>query len=157
LAKKQDNSIKKSFSCSQCSRQVPFSGFIGTEHRNHCPFCLWSKHVDLKKPGDRKASCLAKMKPIGLTFKREGTDKYGILKQGELMLIHECLGCDKISINRIAGDDSPERILNVFQESQSLSQEQTRKLKEGAIELITPKDKKEVFAQLFGKTLDKDS
>ena len=97
------------------------------------------------------------MKPIGLTFKHEGTDKYGILKQGELMLIHECLGCDKVSINRIAGDDSPETILGVFQESRSLSQEQKRKLKEIAIELVTPKDKKEVFVQLFGKALDKDS
>ena len=73
------------------------------------------------------------------------------------MLIHQCLGCDKLSINRIAGDDSPEAILNVFQESQSLSQDQKRKLKEGAIDFITPKDKKEVFAQLFGKALDKDS
>ncbi len=60
------------------------------------------------------------MKPIGLTFKWEGVDKYNNLREGELMLIHECTGCGKISINRIAADDNEETILKVFDESQKL-------------------------------------
>lgn len=39
---------------------------------------------------------------------------------GELMLVHECRGCDKLSINRIARDDYEDEILNVFEQSLQL-------------------------------------
>jgi hypothetical protein len=26
---------------------------FGTQHRNHCPLCLWSRHVD-RKTGDQR-------------------------------------------------------------------------------------------------------
>ena len=108
--KKKEKTIKirkeKSFKCCNCGQWVFFTKFISTKHRNHCPFCLWSKHVDLDKPGDRSFKCQVDMKSIGLTFEHEGMGKYGKLWQGELMLIHECTGCVKISINRIATDDN---------------------------------------------------
>jgi hypothetical protein len=46
------------------------------------------------------------MEPIGLRFKRDG----------ELMIVHQCLSCGKISNNRIAGDDIPEVILMLIQQ-----------------------------------------
>ena len=142
---------KEGFKCGNCKQWVPFSEFMGTEHRNHCPLCLWSKHVDLNKPGDRKAECQAGMKPIGLTFKQEGVNKYGKPKQGELMTIHQCAGCGKVSINRIASDDNPETILKVFEESRGLTAEEVERLREEGVEPLTEKNKDEILTQLFGK------
>lgn len=143
---------KGGFRCSNCDQWVPFTEFMGTEHRNHCPFCLWSKHVDLEKPGDRKSKCQAGMKPIGLTFKHDGVDKYGSLRQGELMLIHECTGCGKTSINRIAADDNEKAILKVFKESQELDPEKRNQLKSEGIELLQEEAREKILVQLFGKT-----
>ena len=83
------------------------------------------------------------MEPVGLTFKQEGLDKYGQPKKGEIMIIHRCAECGKISINRIAGDDNPEAILDVLKNPQKISQDD--------IKLLTEKDKKEILTQLFGK------
>ena len=143
----------KFFNCFNCSKSIPYAENIGTKHPNHCPFCLWSKHVDLKKSGDRKSSCQTKMEPIGLTFKQEGKNKYGKTKQGELMLIHECLGCRKISINRIAGDDDPKIILKIFKQSEKLDSGLKKKIKEENIKLLEKKHEKEILAQLFGKPI----
>jgi hypothetical protein len=49
------------------------------------------------------------MQPVGLTLKRT-PKKYGPAA-GELMLIHRCVECGAISINRLAADDDPEGIL----------------------------------------------
>ena len=68
----------------------------GTAHRNHCPNCLWSRHVDLEDPGDRASDCLASMEPIAITVR----------KDGEWVLIHRCNGCGELSTNRTAGDDN---------------------------------------------------
>jgi hypothetical protein len=38
------------FECERCRMLVTGSGFT-----NHCPACLWSKHVDVH-PGDRQAA-----------------------------------------------------------------------------------------------------
>lgn len=89
--------------CLNCRKEIKNSRYIGTKNRNHCPYCLYSKHLDLKIPGDRKSSCLGLMKPIGLTFK----------KDGEIMLIHKCLKCGEFAKNRIAGDDDPQKILEI--------------------------------------------
>ena len=139
------------FKCFVCDKAIPCVKDSGTKHRNHCCFCLWSKHVDFKKSGDRKSTCQTKMKPIGLTFKHEGKDKYGKAKQGEIMLIHYCLGCAKVSINRIAGDDDPEMILKIFKQSEKLDAGLKIKIQENEIRLLEKKDEKEILAQLFGK------
>jgi hypothetical protein len=55
------------FRCSHCREFVIINEFMGTNNRNHCNICLWSRHVD-NKPGDRRAMCHAGMKPIGLYF-----------------------------------------------------------------------------------------
>ncbi len=139
------------FKCCHCASFVPSSEFIGTEHRNHCPVCLWSKHVDLEKPGDRRAKCKAGMKPIALTFKREGSDKWRKPRQGELMLVHQCTGCKKTSINRIAADDNPHEIMTVFGNSKNLERDIINQLSQDGIEMLTEKDRPEILSQLFGK------
>ena len=69
----------------------------GTEHRNHCPSCLWSRHLDRRTPGDRDADCGASMEPIAVCVRRGG----------EWALVHRCAGCSTLDVNRIAGDDNP--------------------------------------------------
>jgi hypothetical protein len=69
----------------------------GTRHRNHCPTCLWSLHVDDDVPGDRDADCAGSMEPIGVTVRDDG----------EWALVHRCAGCSTVHVNRIAGDDNP--------------------------------------------------
>lgn len=140
------------FRCLHCKEWVSSFGPIGTAHRNHCPYCLWSKHVDLDVPGDRKATCLGAMEPIGLTFKEEGPDKYGNKRQGEVMIIHRCTNVDgKININRIAADDDPQEILEVFEKFQKLTESLRENLVQQGIKLLGKKDKQQIKTQLFGK------
>ena len=107
-------SLEDVFSCRYCQAHVYTQPLLsGVHNRNHCPYCLWSRHVDLHKPGDRLSACKAIMQPIGLTVK-PGRDKFGMDCFGELMLIHRCKDCGKLSINRIAADDITERLLEIF-------------------------------------------
>ena len=132
------------FRCSHCKQFVVINNIMGTVNRNHCNICLWSKHVDTAK-GDRKATCKGGMRPIGLTFKHEGLGKIG-----ELMLVHNCTMCEKISINRLARDDFEHNILEIFAESQHLSKELRDKCRQANIYLLTKADTVELRSQLFG-------
>ncbi len=144
------NLINKIIKCKNCHKDIFLDSEIGTKHRNHCPFCLFSNHLDVSL-GDRKSNCFGLMKPIGLTFKQEGFDKYGEKKQGELMIIHECNKCEKISINRIAGDDNPDSIMKIYKNSIDIEKSKIKELKKNKIEILSLKDKKEIKRQLFGK------
>jgi len=90
------------------------------------------------------------MKPIGLTMKKS-RNKYRLESRGELMLIHECTECRTLSINRIAADDHPESILEVFNESHVLDH-QTRATCKGQGILILD-DMEKVYTQLYGQTI----
>jgi DNA-directed RNA polymerase subunit RPC12/RpoP len=149
----EEKEQNQEFICSHCGRKVFYDRSIGTKHRNHCHYCLWSKHLDLDESGDRKSACQAEMEPIGLTFKQEGINKYGKTKQGELMLIHQCLKCNKISINRLAADDNPQAILEVFEKSKQLNPETINRLTEEGIKTLLEQDKQEILIQLYGKTI----
>ena len=133
------------FRCAHCKRWVVINDYIGTTNRNHCDLCLWSKHVDIKK-GDRKEKCHGGMRPIGLTFKQEGYSR-----QGELMLIHQCAVCEKLSINRIAADDDNEMVVKLFELSCRISGELAGYLRRASINWLREENEKEVHAQLFGK------
>ena len=67
----------------------------GTGHRNHCPNCLHSVHLDIE-PGDREADCGGVMEPIAVWVR----------KGGEWAIIHRCRLCGALSSNRIAADDN---------------------------------------------------
>ena len=109
----------------------------GVGNRNHCLYCLASRHMDQFEPGDRLSACKAPMRPIGLTFKRT-TKKYTSHQPGELMLVHQCEDCGKVSINRIAADDDVDAILSVLEQSADLDRD-TRALleREGVMLLDT--------------------
>lgn len=83
----------ETFRCVYCARAVALRPY-GTKHRNHCPACLWSVHVD-ERPGDRASSCGGKMEPIAVSVRRD-----------EWLLIHRCQSCGALRSNRVAGDDS---------------------------------------------------
>jgi hypothetical protein len=85
-----------SFRCRHCRLDVPLAA-PGTQHRNHCPNCLWSLHVDDDVPGDRAADCAGSMEPIGVSVRDDG----------EWALVHRCMACSTVHVNRIAGDDNP--------------------------------------------------
>lgn len=134
------------FRCAHCKQLVVISEFMGTVNRNHCNLCLWSKHVDEHK-GDRRADCQAGMRPIGLAFKQEGYSR-----QGELMLIHACLGCSKTSINRLASDDLAYKVDALFKESLALDVRKKAGLEEVGIHVLNMADAQEIHLQLYGKS-----
>jgi len=81
------------FTCEQCSKEV--EPLQEGSYRNHCPYCLYSKHVDKDGPGDRLSQCKGLMKPLSLD-QRSGKG---------WMIIHECVLCKKTIPNRAAPDD----------------------------------------------------
>ncbi|HZO90191.1 MAG TPA: RNHCP domain-containing protein [Chthonomonadaceae bacterium] len=91
----------KWFHCIRCAQPVVPEA-CGTAHRNHCPWCLWSRHID-DTPGDRAADCGGAMEPIAV-WVRPG---------GDWSLIHRCRKCGEIHSNRIAGDDNELALLSL--------------------------------------------
>ena len=74
----------------------------GTQHRNHCPNCLTSLHLD-NEPGDRAADCGGQMEPVAVWVR----------KGGEWAIIHRCKRCGKLSSNRVAADDNPMKLMSI--------------------------------------------
>ena len=87
LFTKNDNG----FICENCGRAVPKLGYSS---RNHCPFCLFSKHVDVN-PGDRASDCLGLMKPAEVNLNG---------KKG-MIITHKCLKCGALRNNKMQADD----------------------------------------------------
>ena len=90
-----------SFVCKACGRTV-FPEGAGTLHRNHCPYCLSSKHLDVE-PGDRAADCGGVMDAIAVWVR----------KSGEWAIVHRCRRCGALSSNRIAADDNPFKLMSI--------------------------------------------
>ena len=77
------------FRCAHCGRDVVPQA--DGSYRNHCPFCLYSKHVDMS-PGDRECDCGGLMEPVRLRQSRKG-----------FQIEHKCLTCGFARVNRVAG------------------------------------------------------
>ncbi len=138
------------FRCAHCHMIVPTTHPVsGVNNRNHCPYCLWSCHLDLYTAGDRLSACKAPMKPIGLTMKT-GRNKYQREARGELMLVHQCTDCEILSINRIAADDDAETVLAVFQASLALGHPTYNLCEENGIVILKTADTQIVYTQLYG-------
>ncbi len=136
------------FRCTHCHAFVSRAHFLsGVNNRNHCPYCLWSCHLDLYAAGDRLSACKGPMKPIGLTMKNS-RNKYRLDKRGELMLIHQCIDCGSLSINRIAADDDSSTIIAVLQCS---IENQVHRFCEGyGIIALNENDLEILYKQLYG-------
>lgn len=86
------------FICENCGQQVLPLRYTA---RDHCPHCLYSKHVDIM-PGDRANPCKGLLKPVGIEkFK----DTYKIL--------YKCDSCNELHKNIMAKDDSMELIIEL--------------------------------------------
>ena len=93
----------ENFVCENCGCAVR-----GTGYTNHCPRCLYSKHVDVN-PGDRGSLCRGLMKPIAVETERRGH-----------VIVHQCVACGAIKRNHAAAADSFEAILAVSVRSAEL-------------------------------------
>ena len=96
---KQFNEIDEEFVCENCGKQVPKLGY---SCRNHCPYCLYSKHVDIN-PGDRAETCHGLLEPIGVDL----TAKKGYV------IIYKCQKCGAIRKNIMARDDDMNKIIKL--------------------------------------------
>ena len=78
------------FVCGHCGNEVlPLS----VTSRNHCPFCLYSRHLDIL-PGDRQSDCMGLMKPVqALPDAKKG-----------FIIIHKCEKCGFQGRNKAAID-----------------------------------------------------
>jgi hypothetical protein len=136
------------FTCKHCGYFVSSAaGLCGVGNRNHCPYCLWSRHLDLYRAGDRLCACKAPMRPVGLVQKRT-RKKYS--QTGELMLAHACSGCAGVSINRLAADDDPQTLMHVFVRSLQLDPIIRTEFAAAQIELLGAGDWELVRGQLLG-------
>ena len=98
LESKRFTKLDESFICTHCGKEVKPLGYSS---RNHCPFCLWSRHLDIN-PGDRASECGGLMEPISA----EPDPKKGYV------IIHKCTKCGEIHRNRAAHEakDQPDDI-----------------------------------------------
>jgi hypothetical protein len=137
------------FRCTHCGayvvREPLFSGVV---NRNHCPYCLWSRHVDWQRAGDRMSACKGQMRPVGLALKHQ-RNKYAI-ESGELMLIHACKDCGQVSVNRIAADDCAEALLAVFTDINLLNEQVCTSLRDAGITWLTQEKMDLVCCRLYG-------
>jgi len=85
------------FDCQKCGNRVKGNGYT-----DHCPYCLWSKHVDIN-PGDRKSKCNGLMRPIGAEVK---SDKY--------IVHYRCLKCGFKHQVKAAANDNFAEILKLI-------------------------------------------
>ncbi|MBO5682389.1 MAG: RNHCP domain-containing protein [Clostridia bacterium] len=76
------------FICAHCGKKVEPLGYTS---RDHCPFCLWSIHIDVN-PGDRANECQGNLVPI----KAEPDPKRGFV------IIYKCDKCGELHRNRAA-------------------------------------------------------
>lgn len=84
------------FVCEHCGTEVQGSGYT-----NHCPNCLWSKHVDVE-PGDRKETCCGMMEPTKI---EGGTPEYAI--------VHTCTVCGTERRNKVSNNDTIDAITRI--------------------------------------------
>ncbi|MBQ3469264.1 MAG: RNHCP domain-containing protein [Bacilli bacterium] len=90
--------IDEEFICENCGKKVPPLEYSA---RDHCPFCLYSKHVDIN-PGDRENDCKGLMEPIGI-------EKY----KDTYKIIYKCTKCRKTHKNIAARDDDYNKIIEI--------------------------------------------
>lgn len=88
------------FKCDACGKQVIPLGYTS---RDHCPYCLYSKHVDLN-PGDRECTCNGLLKPIAIEKSKKENYK----------IVYLCQKCKIIKRNIAAKDDNMDLIIKLM-------------------------------------------
>ena len=90
--------IDESFICEVCNNKIKPLGYTA---RNHCPYCLYSKHVDIN-PGDRAETCHGLLKPISIDIENN-------IKK----IVFKCEKCNQIRRNKVANDDNMDKIIEL--------------------------------------------
>lgn len=88
----------ENFICENCNRSVNKLKYTA---RDHCPYCLYSKHVDIN-PGDRLNTCKGMLKPVKIE-KFKNTYK----------IIYKCEKCKSLHKNIMANDDDMDLIIEL--------------------------------------------
>jgi len=88
MTKKFQRTIEN-FICENCGAEV-----IGNGYTDHCPKCLWGKHVDVN-PGDRAADCGGSMEPVGVSYKKK-----------EIRIEYQCQECGHQFTVKMAKNDN---------------------------------------------------
>ncbi len=86
------------FNCAHCGAVVRGNGYT-----NHCPHCLWSRHVD-ENPGDRAATCGGMMRPVSVA--PDGA---------RFVITHKCEICGKVKRQRTSDTDDMDAIIKLSQ------------------------------------------
>lgn len=86
------------FICENCGKEVQKASKTA---RDHCPYCLYSKHLDIL-PGDRLNMCRGLMKPIGI-------EKF----KNTFKIIYECTHCKDIHKNIALHDDNMDLLISL--------------------------------------------
>ena len=84
------------FTCAHCGANVSGNGYT-----NHCPKCLYSRHVD-NNPGDRASDCGGMMRPIAVAPDKDG-----------YIITHKCEKCGKTINQHTAPDDDIDTIISI--------------------------------------------
>ena len=95
---KKFNIRDEEFVCENCNSLVSKLGYTA---RDHCPICLYSKHVDIN-PGDRLNECHGLLKPISI-------EKY----KNTYKIIYKCIKCNQLHKNVVASDDNFDEIIKL--------------------------------------------
>lgn len=95
---KRFNMIDENFKCENCNKEVLKLEYTA---RDHCPYCLYSKHVDIN-PGDRACACKGLLVPIDI-------EKY----KKTYKIIYRCEKCGYEHKNIVASDDDIEQIIKL--------------------------------------------
>jgi len=93
--------IDENFICENCGYEVKKLGYTA---RDHCPNCLYSKHVDIN-PGDRQNDCKGLLKPVGI-------EKF----KDSFKILYKCEKCKKDHKNIMANDDNMDLIIEISKE-----------------------------------------
>lgn len=93
---KKFNRQIENFTCEHCGSEISGNGYT-----NHCPHCLYSKHVDIN-PGDRAADCGGLMEPVDIEQ-----------KGGKFVIVHRCQKCGFIRRNKVQENDDFDAVLRI--------------------------------------------
>lgn len=88
------------FVCKNCGEKVEKLNYTS---RDHCPYCLYSLHVDIT-PGDRQNPCCGLLKPINV-----------VANKSKQQIEYVCVKCGEKHRNIVAEDDDKDQIYKVIE------------------------------------------
>ena len=92
------NELDENFICENCGKNV---SKLVYSSRDHCPYCLYSKHVDIN-PGDRANECKGLLRPVGI-------EKF----KDTFKILYICQKCKERHKNVMAKDDDINKVIEI--------------------------------------------